>query len=77
MKLGFEHVGRGTQVSLTFHDRAFLTPLAKRRNKALKARPDLPQNDDIGRSPRFEPGWWLMAAALFYVAVALILIFAH
>jgi hypothetical protein len=77
MKLGFERVGRGTQVSLTFHDRAFLTPLAKRPKKAPEARPDTRQNDDIGRSPRFEPGWWLMAAALFYIAVALVLIFAQ
>ncbi len=64
-------------MSLTFHDRALLTPLAKRRKKASGARPDMQQDDEIGRSPRFEAGWWLMAAALFYVAVALILIFAH
>jgi hypothetical protein len=64
-------------VSLTFYDRAFLTPLAKRRKKAPRMRPDTQQDDDIGRSPRFQPGWWLMAAALVYIAVALVLIFVH
>lgn len=64
-------------MSLTFHDRAFLTPLARRRKMGPGPRPDTQLDDDIGRSPRFEPRWWLMAAALFYIAVALVLIFAH
>jgi len=65
---------------LTYHDKIFLAPLAgdpkSRRNPR---RPDAPFAEDppgIGRSPRFAPGWWLAGTALFYIAIALLCIFA-
>jgi hypothetical protein len=74
-------------MSMTYHDQVFLAPLARRARPASKQkitlkRPPNPaeQNDfgyhGIGRSPRFAPGWWLAATALFYVLVALLCIFA-
>ena len=55
-------------VSMSYHDKIFLAPLAERRRPARK------QEDEhgIGRSPRFVPGWWLAGAALFYAAVAMV-----
>ena len=58
-------------MSTTYHDKAFSIPLARRK----RAKPALEDNHGIGRSPRFVPGWWLVATAVFYVAVALICIF--
>ena len=64
-------------MSLTFHDRVYLTPLTKRRKRAPDSPPDAHQDHDIGRSPPLLPRWWLAGTALLYVAVALILIFGH
>lgn len=50
---------------MTYHDKIFLVPLARRG----KAEPD---EHGIGRSPRFPPGWWLLATGLFYAAIALV-----
>ena len=57
-------------MSMTYHDKIFLAPAAKRKN----AQPDLVDDHGIGRSPRFVPGWWLVVTAVFYVAVALVCI---
>jgi hypothetical protein len=59
-------------MSMTYHDKIFLAPVAKRQKKA---RPEPVDEHGIGRSPRFLPGWWIAATALFYVAVALICFF--
>ena len=58
-------------MSMTYHDKIFLAPGVKR--KAVNA--DMGNEHGIGRSPRFLPGWWLVATGIFYVAVALICIF--
>lgn len=67
-------------MSLTYHDRIFLAPVARQPKSGPKSRkPGSPSVDDphgIGRSPRFAPGWWLTGTALFYLAVALLCIFA-
>ena len=74
-------------MSLTYHDQVFLAPLVRRAGPVSKPKltsklPPGPaeQNDlayhGIGRSPRFAPGWWLAATAVFYVLVALLCIFA-
>jgi hypothetical protein len=49
-------------MSLTYRDQIFMAPIAR------PAKREDPHS--IGRSPRFAPGWWLMAVAIFYVAVA-------
>lgn len=59
-------------MSVTCHVPVF--PAARRRKPGPKAAPADPR--DIGRSPHFVPGWWLVGAALFYIAVALVCIFA-
>ena len=58
-------------MSMTYHDKIFLAPTAKYR----KAKAEPVDEHGIGRSPRFVPGWWLMATAVFYVSVALICFF--
>ena len=58
-------------MSMTYHDKIFPAPVAKRK----QAQPEVADDHGIGRSPRFMPGWWLAATALFYVAVALICVF--
>ena len=58
-------------MSMTYHDKILLAPVAKR----TKAKPEPADDQDIGRSPRFVPGWWLVATAVFYVLVALICFF--
>lgn len=55
-------------MSMTYHDKVFLAPLKKRQ----KSRPQTADEHGIGRSPRFAPGWWLAATAVFYVGVALV-----
>jgi hypothetical protein len=55
-------------MSMTYHDKIFLAPVAKPK----PVTPD--DGPSIGRSPRFVPGWWLVATGIFYVAVALICI---
>jgi hypothetical protein len=55
-------------MSLTYRDQIFMAPLA-----GSSKREECPHS--IGRSPRFAPGWWLMAVAIFYVAVAALCIF--
>lgn len=57
-------------MSMTYHDKIFLAPIAKRK----AANTDLDDDHGIGRSPRFVPGWWLVATGVFYVAVAFICI---
>ncbi len=57
-------------MSVTCQDPVF--PAARRHKP--KAAPADPH--DIGRSPRFAPGWWLAGTALFYIAVILVCIFA-
>jgi hypothetical protein len=59
-------------MSLTFRDQVYLVPPA-RRPRGEKGE-DF--NHGIGRSPRFAPGWWLLGVAFFYLAVALVCIFA-
>lgn len=55
-------------MSMTYHDKLFLAPLAKHKKTA-------PVDEyGIGRSPRFLPGWWLAATVIFYAAVALVCI---
>jgi hypothetical protein len=59
---------------MAYHDKIFLAPIAKR--KGAKHKPANPDDEHgIGRSPRFVPGWWLVATAAFYIAVALVCIF--
>ena len=58
-------------MSMTYHDKFFTAPAPHRK----KARPEPADDHGIGRLPRFVPGWWLVATAVFYVAVALICIF--
>jgi hypothetical protein len=60
-------------MSLTYRDQVYLIPPVRRPGK-----PDGRENPDhgIGHSPRFAPGWWLTAVALFYTAVALLCVFA-
>lgn len=58
-------------MSMTYQDKIFLAPVARRK----RAKPEPMDEHGIGRSPRFVPGWWLVATALFYVAVAMICIF--
>ena len=58
-------------MSMTYHDQVFLAPLSRRKKS-----PKEPQGDhDIGRSPRFAPGWWLAGVMFFYTAIALVCIF--
>ena len=57
-------------MSMTYHDKLFAVPAAKRK----KARPEAVDDHGIGRSPRFMPGWWIAGTALFYIGVALICI---
>jgi hypothetical protein len=61
---------------MTYHDKIFLAgPIPKL--KGAKHKPANSQPDDehgIGRSPRFVPGWWLVATGIFYVAVAFVCI---
>ena len=67
-------------MSLTYHDQIFLAPVTRNAKARAKSREvDTSQTDDphgIGRSPRFAPGWWLAGTALFYIAIALLCIFA-
>ncbi len=58
-------------MSMTYHDKIFLAPLAKR----AKPEPEPILDYGIGRSPRFVPGWWLVATGMFYAAVALVCVF--
>lgn len=55
---------------MTYRDKIVLAPAANRK----KAKPEPVDDQGIGRSPRFLPGWWLAATAAFYVFVALICI---
>lgn len=57
-------------MSMTYHDKIFLAPMA--RHKPANTGPD--DEHGIGRSPRFAPGWWLVATGIFYIAVALVCI---
>jgi hypothetical protein len=64
---------------LTYHDRIFLAPVARNpKSRPIPRKPEEPSDDPhgIGRSPRFAPGWWLAGTALFYIAIALLCIFA-
>ena len=58
-------------MSMTYHDKIFLAPVSRRK----KPQPERVDDHGIGRSPRFVPGWWLVATALFYAAVALVCVF--
>jgi hypothetical protein len=61
-------------MSLTFREQIYLVPPARRGGETDRRGDDLPHG--IGRSPHFAPGWWLLGVAVFYLAVALICIFA-
>jgi len=58
-------------MSLTYRDQIFMTPLARRHDRKTGNA----EEQGIGRSPRFAPGWWLTGAAIFYIAVAALCIF--
>ena len=61
----------GVVMSMTYHDKLFMAPAAKRK----QAKPEPVDDQGIGRSPGFVPGWWIAGTAVFYVGVALICIF--
>lgn len=61
-------------MSLTYREQVYLVPPARRPGGQGRNGEDF--NHGIGRSPRFAPGWWLLGVAFFYLAVALICIFA-